>query len=147
MTTIDKKFIKRKFEALQDYIDKLKEFRAINPQNYVADYRHHALAEHYLQLCIEIVLDVARHLVISLNLKTPEESHGLLPALEKAHILSADFVKRNLKMPGFRNRLVHEYEDIDHAKTFAYLQEHLQDFGEFMKQISGYVSKKDIMQV
>jgi len=139
MTTIDQKFIKRKFEALQDYINKLDELRTTSAKDYAADYRNHAIAEHYLQLCIEIVLDVSRHLVISLNLKTPEESHGLFPALEKANVLSADFVQRNLKMPGFRNRLVHEYEGVDHAKTYAYLQEHLRDFKEFMKQISGHL--------
>lgn len=141
MTVIDKKLIHRKLKALQNYLSRLEKIRGLDYEAFLSDDRNYALAEHYLQLSVETVLDVCRHLVVALELKTPDDSHGLLPELGKAGILSKKFVERNLQMPGFRNRLVHVYEDIDHEKTYGYLQEHLDDLKDFTRQISQYLLK------
>ena len=142
MTNIDSQLIHRKLETLQDYLQKLEELKGLGQETFLSDHKHYALAEHYLQLAIEIVLDVSRHLVVALGLETPEDAHGLLPALQKAGILSDEFVRQNLKMPGFRNRLLHAYEEIDHQKTYKYLQEHYQDLQEFSRLISIYLLKQ-----
>lgn len=141
MIAVDKKLIHRKLKALQSYLSRLEKLRDINHHTFLSDDRNYALAEHYLQLSVETVLDVCRHLVVALELKIPDDSHSLLPELSKAGILSKTFVERNLQMPGFRNRLVHVYEDIDHKKTYEYLQEHLADFQDFIEQVSKYLLK------
>lgn len=143
MSSIDREYIRRKIEELEDYLAKLKEFQALNRAAYTTDYHHYALAEHFLQLAIESVLDICRALVIGLGLRSPDDAHGLFPLLEQQGILSSDFTKRNAHMPGFRNRLVHAYEAIDHDKTYDYLREHLTDFQEFIKAVSRYVLNDD----
>lgn len=142
MTEIDRKFIERKFERLNHYLNKLETVKRLDEATYVADDHEYAYAEHYLQLAIEGILDICRHLVISLGLPTPDDSHGLFPTLQKAGILTEDFVKRNLKMPGFRNRLVHEYDEIDHGLTYQYLQKHIPDLKVFIDQISQFLLKQ-----
>lgn len=87
-------------------------------------------------------LDICRHLVVALKLNTPDDAHGLLPLLAKHKILSNDYANRNAKMPGFRNRLVHGYSEIDHEKTYEYLLEHLSDLKDFSKQVSRYLLKE-----
>lgn len=141
MTTLDRDLISKKLEMLADYSDKLKEFCVLDRNIYMADHHHYALAEHYLQQTIEIVIDISRYLVIALALKTPNDTHGLFPLLKKAGVLSNEFVERNQGMSGFRNRLVHQYETIDHGKTYEYLQEHLTDFKEFTKEVSQFLLK------
>jgi len=73
------------------------------------------------------------------KLKIPDDAHGLFPLLAKAGIISGDFVENNFKMPGFRNRLVHGYSEIDHEKSYDYLQSHLADLRDFSAQVSRYV--------
>ena len=130
-------------ELLEDYCKSLQWWLNFDLTAYVSDDRNCGLAEHYMQLAIEVVLDVCRHLVIALELKTPSDSAGLLPALEKAGLLSAEFVKRNNGMAGFRNRLVPVYESIDHELTYDFLQKPLADFQEFIRQISQFVLREE----
>ena len=139
MSAIDKELVRRKLEELRECLRKLAEFRGMDKTIFVSDYHQYGLAEHFLQLAIELILDVCRHMVIALQLRAPDDAHGLFPLLEQNRILSADFVQKNIHMPGFRNRLVHGYADIDHEKAYEYLQMHLDDFEDFIQQISKYL--------
>src|SRR3989338_553704 len=142
MTKIDQVMIRGKLEELKDHLEKLEEFRSLNIEKFSADHHNYALAVHYLQQSLEVVLDISRRLVISLELKTPDDSHSLFPLLQKAGVLTEKFATRNSKLPGFRNRLVHLYETIDHTKTYEYLQEHFDDLNKFIKQVSKFLLKQ-----
>lgn len=143
MSNLDKELIQNKMEGLRDYLQKLEEFRGMEKPVYLSDHHHYGLAEHYMQQAIEIILDICRNFVIAMELKTPDDPHGLFSLLQKQKILTMDFAERNAKMVGFRNRLVHEYAEIDHEKTYDYLQEHLKDLGDFMKQVSEYLAEQE----
>lgn len=141
MSKLDKELITKKLQELLSYINKLEEFRSLDESTFVQDHHNYGLAEHYMQQSIEVILDIARHFVLALDLKMPDEPHGLLPLLSQKKVLTEDFVQRNEKISGFRNRLVHAYDEIDHEKTYKYLQEHLTDFQDFSKQVSSYLLK------
>jgi uncharacterized protein YutE (UPF0331/DUF86 family) len=140
MSDIDKEFIQSKLENLRDYLQKLEEFQAMEKSKFLADHHHYGLAEHYMQQAIEIILDICRHFVIALELKTPDDPHGLFALLESRGVLASGYAEANAKMVGFRNRLVHEYSEIDHEKTYSYLHEHLKDLNDFLRQVSVYIN-------
>ncbi len=81
--------------------------------------------------------------MINLEIKIPNDSHELLSLLANEKVLTKEFARRNLKMPGFRNRLVHQYDDVDHVKTYKYLQEHFSDLQEFINQVSRFLLKQE----
>ncbi len=139
MSDIDKELIRRKLESLREYIQRLEELKALNKQNFLGDHHNFGLAEHYLQLSIEIVLDVCRHLVVALNIKTPEDSRGLFQILAEQNILTGKFSEKNKNMAGFRNRLVHEYSEVDHGRVYTYLQNYFGEFEIFIVEISRYL--------
>lgn len=139
MSDIDKELIRRKLESLREYIQKLEELRLVDKQVFLGDHHNFGLAEHYLQLSIEIVLDVCRHLVVALNVKTPEDSRGLFQILSEQNVLTREFEEKNKNMAGFRNRLVHEYSEVDHEKVYSYLQNYFGEFEKFIVEISRYL--------
>ena len=143
MTEVDNELINKKLADLRDYLHKLEEFIPMDKKTFTADHHHYGLAEHYLQAAIEAVLDVCRHLVVARELSMPDDAHGLFSLLVKQKVLTNTFAGRNEKMPGFRNRLVHSYSEIDHEKTFAYLQEHLPDFQVFISQVSRFLINQE----
>ena len=142
MIKTDNEAIIKKIEELRDSLQKLQEFHEMDKNAYISDYHNYGLAEHYMQQALEKVLDISRHLVLSLEFKMPDDSHNLFSLLAKAKILSAEFVKRNTKLAGFRNRLVHDYDEIDHQKTYEYLRAHMEDLRNFIKQVSKYILKQ-----
>jgi uncharacterized protein YutE (UPF0331/DUF86 family) len=139
MSEIDKELVRRKLETLREYIQKLEELKSVDKHAFLDDHHNFGLAEHYLQLSIEIILDVCRHLVVALNAKTPEDSRGLFKLLAEHKVLSGDFAEANKNMPGFRNRLVHEYSEVDHEKVYEYLQNYFGEFQKFIMEISRYL--------
>jgi uncharacterized protein YutE (UPF0331/DUF86 family) len=142
MSEIDRELIRRKLETLRDYLQKLEDLKSLDRETFLIDHHNFGLAEHYLQLSIEIVLDVCRHLVVALNAKTPEDSRGLFKILAEYGVLTDAFSKKNQNMAAFRNRLVHEYSEVDHEKVYDYLQDYFGELEKFIVEISSYFEKK-----
>ena len=56
-------------------------------------------------------------------------------------ILKKDFANQFAPMTGFRNILVHDYLDIDYEEVADKINNQLEDFNTFAKQIAKYLSK------
>jgi uncharacterized protein YutE (UPF0331/DUF86 family) len=67
----------------------------------------------YLQLCIEIVLDIGKLIVVSENLRRPEDNQDILAVLFEKQIISSALSNQLTGIANFRNILVHDYEKID----------------------------------
>lgn len=139
MSQLDLELLRRKLEQLKEYLSKLQEFSQMDEKLFLSDHHYYWLAEHYLQLSIESILDVCRHIVVALNLKTPEDSRTLFNLLADAEVVPLDYAQKNSNMSGFRNRLVHEYSDIDRKKVYSYLVNYFSELEKFITIISSYV--------
>ncbi len=60
----------------------------------------------------------------------------------KHQVIPVDFANRFSKAAGFRNILVHMYEEVDAGKLHDYLQNNLEDFNEFARYVASYLEKK-----
>lgn len=141
MAPVDTTIIRRKGEELEKYVTYLREFEGMPLEKFVSDHHTFGLAEHYLEHAIEGTLDIARTLVAGLDLPMPDEAHELFARLTDAGIVPQAFSAEHQAMVGLRNRLVHEYATVDHARVHAYIQQHLDAFGEFLDYVRQYVRK------
>ena len=105
------------------------------------DYHFFGLAERYLQLSIEILLDVGKLLIVIKGLKRPEENQEIFSALRDEKIISEKLADNLMGVANFRNILVHDYEKIDREIVYEKLRNNLDDFENFKKEIAGYVNK------
>lgn len=58
--------------------------------------------------------------------------------LAQIKVLPSSFSESIADMAGFRNRLIHEYQDIDPRKVHEFLQNRLGDFEEFIRYPRDY---------
>jgi uncharacterized protein YutE (UPF0331/DUF86 family) len=130
-----------KLARLDEYVVYLKELKRYSRAQFIQDYRIHGLAERYLQLSIEVVIDVSRLLLICLAMERPENNHEAFELLYKNKLLSKKLFERIRSVAGFRNILVHDYMKIDHAIVYRALQDGIKDFGEFKKAVVRKISK------
>ena len=130
-----------KLQKLDEYIKYLKEVQKINKNQFVEDYHFFGLAERYLQLSIEILLDVGKLLIVIKGLKRPEENQEIFSALCDEKIISEKLADNLMGIANFRNILVHDYEKIDREIVYEKLRDNLEDFENFRKEIAGYVNK------
>lgn len=131
-----------KLERLEEYFQYLEKIQKINKKKFLADYHFFGLAERYLQLCIEILLDIGKMVIVAERLRKPEDNEDIFIVLSENKILSAKAAQQLVGIAGFRNILVHDYENIDRRIVYEKLQENLKDFQKFQKAILRYLNKK-----
>lgn len=130
-----------KLDNLDEYLKILKDLQKVNRKSFINDYHFYALAERYLQLSIEILLDVGKLLIVVGNLRKPESNDDIFVILRENKILSENIASSMEGIAKFRNILVHHYENINRAIIYEKLQKNLQDFKLFQQQIARYLKK------
>jgi len=120
-----------KLARLDEYLGYLKELGRYSEAQFISDHRLYGLAERYLQLSIEILIDAARQLIIQLNLERPDNNYEAFETLFKEKIISASLFERLRLMAGFRNILVHDYMKIDRKIVYKALRGNIKDFALF----------------
>lgn len=131
-----------KLERLDEYIEYLKDIQKVNKKSFLKDYHFYGLAERYLQLAIEIIIDIGKLIIVSENFKRPEDNGDIVSVLIDAKILSKKLGEKLVGIVNFRNILVHDYENIDREIVYLKLQKNLGDFYLFKKDIIKYLKKK-----
>ncbi|HVR41760.1 MAG TPA: DUF86 domain-containing protein [Thermoanaerobaculia bacterium] len=66
-----------------------------------------------LQAAIQAAIDVATHIVADQRLGEPSAARDLFTILGRRGVIDGPLAERLARMVGFRNILVHEYEDLD----------------------------------
>lgn len=94
----------------------VRELRSLaRPEAIRHDIREERFVEHTLQLAIQAALDAASHVVSDERLGEPRTNRELFTLLARAGVVPADLAGRLAAMAGFRNVLVHGYDDVDLA--------------------------------
>ena len=114
----------------------VRELRTLaRPERIADDLREERFVEHTLQLAIQAALDVGSHIVSDDRLGEPETGRDVLRLLGKAGMLPADLAGRLERMAGFRNVVVHLYQDVDVAIVRDVVENHLGDLLDFVTAI------------
>src|SRR3989338_2407277 len=117
MTVAHNKII-AKLQMLDEYLGYLKELQKVNKKDFLADYHFFGLSEHYLHLSIEVLLDVAKLIIIAHQFPRPEEQKDALRVLYEKKVLNKKLYDQLAGISGFRNVLIHEYEHINKAIVY-----------------------------
>jgi uncharacterized protein YutE (UPF0331/DUF86 family) len=137
MTKVTRQKILEKIQRLDEYLSYLEELRKETPgeKEFVKDFHFHGLAERYLQLSCQTVVDTMNLLIIEWELPKPESGQEIVSFLRERSLISEELFSRLSGIVGFRNILVHEYGRIDHKKVYQYLMNRLDDLRLFKKEI------------
>jgi len=99
------------------------------------------LAERYLHVAIEAMLDTANHIIAAEGFRKPLQLRDCLAILGEEQVIPQEFAQDILPLVGLRNRLVHVYSEIDHDQIYAFLTMRLGDFETYARHIVAYVEK------
>jgi uncharacterized protein YutE (UPF0331/DUF86 family) len=105
---------------LEGYLESLREVVSSlgNVEQLTSDHAKFYATQHLLQICIQILIDMALKIVSLAGLKTPKEYRDLADIFEKQGALTAGESKTFRKMIGLRNLLVHVYPKVNPEIVF-----------------------------
>jgi uncharacterized protein YutE (UPF0331/DUF86 family) len=138
---LDHEAIIARLDKLDEYGKILKELRKMSRSEFVADYHVYGLAERYLQLSIECLLDIGRLIITGLGLRKPDRHQEVIEILWEADIISADLASRLQGIAGFRNILVHDYLKLNRNLVYENLQKGVVDLEDFSREIAELLKK------
>lgn len=99
-------------------------------------------ALHYLELGIEAILDIGSHILTEDFEVFPQTYEEVIQLLGKKKIISSEMAEQSSGMGKFRNKMVHEYSNINIQKVYGYLQKAPGQFKKFDQAFGRYLKKK-----
>ena len=126
----DPDLLAKKLAVIETCIADLR--RLARPSELRRDLREQRFVEHTLQIAIQAALDVASHIVSDERLGEPRTNRELFDLLERAGWIEPPLASTLRKMVGFRNVLVHGYDNVDLGVLEDVLEHRLGDLLDFV---------------
>lgn len=131
--------VESKLANIRESLTELNSLLKLGKEKFLADKKNFAVAEHYLRRALEAVFDIAGHIVSRYPMaagKRPSTYKGLALVLAEKGIVNEDFGKNILvQMAGYRNRMVHFYDEITPQEMYDILKNHIADINTFASAI------------
>jgi uncharacterized protein YutE (UPF0331/DUF86 family) len=109
----DPELIQKKLRFVETCIE---DIRTLGRPDHIADdKREQRFIEHTLQLAIQACMDVASLVISELSFGEPESNRQFFELLSQRGWLPKELAAKMTKIVGFRNVLVHRYQQVDLA--------------------------------
>jgi uncharacterized protein YutE (UPF0331/DUF86 family) len=129
----DVELIEKKLAFMDTCVRELRQLS--HPERLAEDIREERFVAHTLQLAIQAALDIASHIVSDERLGEPQTNRALFDLLQRYHWLSPPLADTMRNMAGFRNIVVHGYQNVDLAIMRHIVEHRLEDFLDFTAAI------------
>lgn len=142
---IDKKFVNRKISFINRDLDRLKEFGELQFDEAAKDWRTYGIIKNLLMEIIGRGIDINQHLISELagpGTVAPLDYTETFLKLGELGVLSVDFANQIAKSAGFRNAVVHGYNNLDQITVYRSVKDALQEYSRFCGDILRFLEKK-----
>lgn len=139
--TVDVALVTRKLVLLVKDLDALAALAAKPRAAFLESALERAAAERVLERMIGRMIDVNYHLITESGHPPPPDYYTSFLRLADLRILNVEFARRLAPCAGLRNRLVHEYEEIDPVKVFEALDPALTGIVEYVRAVEAYLAE------
>ena len=139
---IDKKLINRKLENIIKYLKELEPITKCSFNEFLSNYYKLHTAERLLQLIVDTAYDINAHLIGEAGKPLPDDYYTSFTKLSEIKVLPRKFSLWIAGSAGLRNRLVHEYEEINFERVFKSLPFQLKNYKQYVVLIDKYISAK-----
>jgi len=133
--SIDKELINRKITLITSDLKSLKVLSKLSLKTYLSKSEHEALAERYLERIIGRMIDINYHVLSEKENEIPTDFYNSFIKMGRKKYLTVKFAETMANSAGLRNRLAHEYDEIDPKKVFQSIESCLKDVPKYLKSI------------
>ncbi len=109
--------------------------------DYLANARDELVAERLLERIIGRMIDINYHLLTETAHPPPADYYASFTQLAALGVYDAEFGRRIAACTGLRNRIVHEYDEVDPRKVHEALGTAIQDVSTYLRAIEDYVKR------
>lgn len=120
---------------IRDMLDELRSLPLSSYEEFVQDRRTPAAAESFLRRALEALLDLGRHILAKGFAVAPAEYKEVCDRLAELGVLSETHRLLMRRMAGYRNRLVHFYQEVSREELYEICRGRLGDMEDVCEGI------------
>jgi uncharacterized protein YutE (UPF0331/DUF86 family) len=140
VSPIEVEVIKRKLSVIVENLKALKPVVAMKKDEYERDLYKRKATERLLQELIEAAIDINTHIIVQTGSPAPDDYYESFIRAGKLGIISSELAENLAPSAGLRNRLVHEYDQLDHSLILKAVKTVEELYPEYVKEINHYIS-------
>jgi uncharacterized protein YutE (UPF0331/DUF86 family) len=137
--TVDRELVTRKLLLIMQDLDAAAPFATKPISTFLESRVDQAVVERLLERMIGRMIDVNYHLITEGGQPPPPDYLASFLKLAELRIVDSEFARRIARCAGLRNRLVHEYEEIDPLRVFESLQAAAHDIVVYVRSVEAYL--------
>jgi uncharacterized protein YutE (UPF0331/DUF86 family) len=141
MSPIEVEIIKRKIAVIIENLRAINPLKDMSEEDYFKDLYKRKASERLLQELIEAAIDTSTHLIVWKGHPPPDDYYESFIKAGELGIISFDLSTRLAPSAGLGNRLVHEYDMLEHALVFKAISVTEDLYSRYVKEINDYISK------
>jgi uncharacterized protein YutE (UPF0331/DUF86 family) len=138
---IDRQLITRKMSLILEDLAAMTRLSQLSREQYLEGSINEALAERYLERAIGRMIDINFHLIAESGHAPPKDYHESFVRLGTLGVMTTDLAKEMAMAAGLRNRIVHEYDDIDPERVYEALPVAVHRIPLYLDHIQRFVEK------
>ncbi|MCT7972745.1 type VII toxin-antitoxin system HepT family RNase toxin [Laspinema olomoucense] len=141
---MDRKRVESKILLMLKYIHRLQEFESVTEEEYLNDFDLQLISERLIQLLVEAATDISSYLLVELHQVTPSTYVDSFILAGQNGIITQDLAATLSKSGGMRNRLVHNYDEINHKIVFFAISRALEEYSIYIRQVNNYLNSLEV---
>jgi uncharacterized protein YutE (UPF0331/DUF86 family) len=140
VSPIEKEIIRRKLFIIAENLKALEPIKNMTREEYIRDVYKRKATERLLQELIEAAIDINSHLIVQIGNAAPDDYYESFIKVGELRIISADLAEKLAPSAGLRNRLVHEYDLLDHSLVLEAVKMAEKLYPKYIKEIETFIS-------
>ena len=140
MSPIEKEIIRRKLCIIAENLKALEPIKNMTREEYIRDVYKRKATERLLQELIEAAIDINSHLIVQTGNAPPDDYYESFIKAGELSIIPAVLAEKLAPSAGLRNRLVHEYDLLDHSLVLEAVKMVEKLYPEYIKEIETFIS-------
>ena len=128
---MDRDLIETKLESLRRCVERVAAKTPSTAEELALDADVQDVIALNLQRAVLLCVDIASHIIAETEAHPPDTMAPHFEVLAQLKIINSELAERLIKAVGFRNIVVHSYQNIDWRIVFQICTRHLADFKQF----------------
>lgn len=132
---VDKPLILRKIDRIETYLKQIRQKKDPGIEVFKKEKDLQGIVLFNLIQSIQSCIDIGTHIISDSGWEMPGSQADIFETLAQKKVITKPLAGKMIKMTGFRNRIVHEYEKIDLKIVYEVWRRNIGDIERFCKAV------------
>lgn len=141
---MERQRVEAKILLMLKYVRRLRGFESVTAEDYFNSFDLQLISERLIQLLVEAATDINTYLLVELHQVSPPSYFDSFILAGQNGIIAQDLAAKLAESAGMRNRLVHQYDEINTEIVFSAIPKALQQYALYIRQVTDYLDSLEV---